>query len=249
MNGADRLQSLPAGLRRGVPRPVRLTGAGKVVLAGVLLSVVEASLLGAWLYRAAERSRAEAEELRRATAVTDGVVTAVRKMDKQPSLIEYEFTVDGVKHRGRFRGRQSGGTAYRPGLPLRVAYLPANPRVNWPAGREQGGLPLWLSPLVTASSLLVAAALGLWLHGQRRLLEDGRAAVGAVTRVETIRGESTHYRVHYEFRLPSGATRTGRYDTGGRAPAPGDPVVVVYDPENPRRQHRYPLPLVCVATD
>lgn len=232
-----------------MPRPVRLTGAGRVVMAAALLSALEAVVLGTWLYERARRSQLEAEQRRRAAAVADGVVVAVRGAGNSAAIVEYEFRVADLGYRGRFRSTSSRARSFQPGAALKVAYLPANPRVNWPAHQPPRGLPFWISPAVAVSSLLVAAGLGLWLRSQRRLLEEGRAAVGSVTRVEKIRAKGVGFRVHYEFRLPGGALQAGRYEIQRDPPPPGTPVVVVYDPERPRRQRRYPFPLVRVATD
>lgn len=249
MNGPEAHQSLPPELQRATPRPVRLTTAGMLLLAGALLCVPEAVVFGAWLHEEARRANAEAHQRLRATAVAEGVVTSVRGAGKRSPVIVYEFFVEGRKYAGRYRPGRGKGTGYRPGTAVRIAYVPENPNANWPVHYWPAGLPVWVAPAVAASLVAVAGGLLLLLRSQRRLLEEGRATVGVVTRVDKVRGKRMHYRVHYEFRLPSGAVRTGRDVTTKDPPAPGDRVIVIYDPENPRRQHRYPLPLVCVATD
>lgn len=249
MNGWDERAQLPPELQRAVPRPVRLTTAGMLLLVGALLCVPEAVVFGAWLHEQARRANAEAQQRLRATALAEGVVTSLRGASKGSPVIVYEFFVEGRRYAGTYRPGRGRGTGYRPGSTLTIAYVPENPNANWPADYWPARLSAWVAPAVAASLVAVAAGLLLLLRSQRRLLEDGRATVGVVTRVDKVRGKRMHYRVHYEFRLPSGAVRTGRDITKKDPPAPGDRVIVMYDPENPRRQHRYPLPLVCVATD
>jgi hypothetical protein len=66
-----------------------------------------------------------------------------------------------------------------------------------------------------------------------------------VTESKRIRYEhGSSNRIRYEFTLPGGSTRSGKYDTNCAAPAAGATIVVLYDPEEPRRQGRYPLTLV-----
>lgn len=250
MNGSDQPGPLPPELRRAIPRPVRLTVTGKVVLVAALISVPEALVLGAWLYQSARSSQGRAEERRRSAVITDGIVTAARGgAGGSRRRVEYGFSVNGRPYRGSFRVHADRTRRYEPGSPLKVAYLPADPAVNWPAHQQPAALPLWIGPVAAACILTVGAGLLAWLRSQRRLLEEGRAAVGAVTRVEPIRGRSAGYRIHYEFRLLSGATRTGHFDVARNPLRPAHPVVVLYDPDEPRRQRPYPFPLVRVATD
>ncbi len=240
---------LPLELQRAVPRPVRLTTAGKIVLAAALLSVPEALVFGAWLYDVARRNLTEAEQRRRAAIATEALVIDLRRSGKSGWRVDYEFeAADGRKHGGSFRVRHGRQGSYRPGSKLKVFYLSETPDVNWPAHMGQG-LPVWLGPAVAASLLSVSAGLLLWLRSQRRLLEEGRAAIGVVTRVDRIRGKSMRYRVHYEFRLPSGAIQSGRYEIRRDPPSAGAAAILIYDPENPRRRRPYPFALVRVATE
>jgi hypothetical protein len=242
--------ALPPELNRAVPRPVRLTLLGKVVAAAAILSALEAFVFGTWLSETARRSQQEAAEARRAAVKTMARVSAISRSGKQAPRVHYRFEVEGKPYAGSFSLAGGSRARYTVGQPLEIAYLPGRPERNWPTGREPRGIPTFLGPLAAAVSLAVAAALGLYLRSQRRLLEEGRVAIATVVRVEAVRLKSVRYRVRYEFPLLSGARQTGRFDLArDPAPAPGTPMVVIYDPVNPRRQRRYPFPLVRVAPD
>jgi hypothetical protein len=105
---------------------------------------------------------------------------------------------------------------------------------------------LWLPPLVFGASLAVSALLSAALRRQWSLLAHGRPAQATVT--QTKRGvpgvKTAASRVHYEFRILSGARRTGQYYVEKGAPPAGAALTVLYDPENPRRNSSYPLSLV-----
>jgi len=49
--------------------------------------------------------------------------------------------------------------------------------------------------------------------------------------------------IHYEFRLLNGIVAKGK-SSASKAPAGDAPLCVLYDPENPRRNARYPFSLV-----
>jgi hypothetical protein len=239
--------ALPPELNRAVPRPVRLTVTGKIVAAAAILSVLEAFVFGAWLYRIGQRQQQEASEFRRMAVKTTGRITKFHRGGKGRLRYHYQFEAEGKSYAGSF---STSRRAYAIGEPIEVNYLPGRPESNWATGHQVTGVPPYLGPIVAAMSLAVAAILGLSLRSQRRLLEEGRAAIATVLRVEPIRLKGVRYRVHYEFPLLSGARQTGRFDLPrDPAPAPGTPIVVIYDPDNPRRQRRYPFPLVRVSQD
>ena len=90
-------------------------------------------------------------------------------------------------------------------------------------------------------SPLIAKAL----RRQRRLLEEGRPAIARVTSSRQRHGTHghTHQHVEYEFTTLSGARRTGRFDAQRNVPVPGSTILVLYDPDEPKRQAPYPIRL------
>jgi len=122
---------------------------------------------------------------------------------------------------------------------------------TWPAesesltqGRHRSDAPPWVAPLLV---------LPFWFSGimiirealiERRLLEYGRAAPGIVTRlgIPTDKGR----RVYYEFLTMGGGRAEGKYGPVHKSKQlqPGSALTVIYDPDNPRRNRRYPLNMV-----
>jgi hypothetical protein len=109
-----------------------------------------------------------------------------------------------------------------------------------------GNVPLWVSPLVFLS--LVSGGVGLLVSVRRQthLLSYGRATVASVTTWRKA-GKGAR-RVGFRYDVLSGATHTSSVEIQKNAPPPGSEMIVLYDPDNPRRRGRYPLELVrCVA--
>lgn len=240
---------LPAELRRMVPRPVRLTAAGKAVAVLALLLAAGAVAAGIGLYLAAERDRSRLEEIRREAVTAEAEIIAItRRRGRQDQVtVIYQYAAGGRTYRGGARLRRREAARLRVGERLAIGYLPSAPERSWRLGREPAGVPLWTAPAVPAGLGLSAAALLLVLRGRRRLLAEGRAAPARVIRTEKLGGKQRLHRVHYEFTLPSGARRSGRFDVSGAPPEPGAWLVILYDPDEPRRQGRYPFSLVRVA--
>jgi hypothetical protein len=106
--------------------------------------------------------------------------------------------------------------------------------------------PRWPALAVFAPGCLAALSLIVVVRRQSNLLTYGRPALATIRQVERKKSDNgTHWRAHYEWRLLSGATRTGRYDHHRKPPpAVGAVIPIVYDRDRPERHSRYPLPLV-----
>ena len=106
-------------------------------------------------------------------------------------------------------------------------------------------LPFWVVPAVPAALMLCVVPIVIALRRQTRLLAEGRPALAKVTKTSKVsHGEYNVWRVHYEWTLLNGATRTGRYDKLKNPPAPETLMPILYDRDNPRRHAPYPLSLM-----
>ena len=116
------------------------------------------------------------------------------------------------------------------------------------AGDEPDVLPLAV-PFVVAGLMVGAGLLMLReLNRQRRLLTEGRAVSAVITDiVKHTSQHGTHRSMKYSFPLLSGAMATGKSDAPGKTTEVGHVVSVVYDPDRPARNRRYPFPLVKTA--
>jgi hypothetical protein len=93
-------------------------------------------------------------------------------------------------------------------------------------------------------SLLIFFALSR----ARDLLSGGRPAEARVTEVHRqTHSHGSSHRVELEFTVLSGAKHHGRLEQGSKPPAVGSTLIIVYDPDQPKRQARYPMKLVRVA--
>ncbi len=240
----------PPELERMRPRSVRLTVAGKAAVVAVVALLASALFAGIWLYVAAERDRERLELLKQQGRRTQAEVAerGRTKGDQTRYFVVYRYTVDAQSYRGRANVRRSVWQKLGLGSSLQVYYLPSKPDRSWLPGREPNGVPPWVVPLVPIGLALATWPILYHLRRQWRLLSEGRAALAHVThskRVSRSHGGAVH-RAHYEFQILSGAVRTGRCDTAKTMPT-GSTLTIVYDPDDPQCQARYPLSLVRVA--
>jgi hypothetical protein len=236
--------TVPDELRRSAPRSVSLTIAGKALTGLALLFVLTALIGGAWLYARASNDAAR-RVLRAAKAVTTPgqIVKAAHRSGKESRwLMTYTFEVDGVLRTGSFTARAEIAA----GTPVEIGYLPSEPDDNWMIGHEPRGVPLLLAPVFGVCFIALAALICVVVERQKQLLANGRGAIARVTgsrRIPQPEGGSVR-RVRYEFTLLSGSVCQGKFDTHGKAPAVNSEIVVIYDPDHPKKSARYPLRLL-----
>ena len=233
--------NVPRELQCSTPRSVELTGLGRFVLVLSLLLAVGAFAAGALLWMQAERSADRVAIRGRDGATTTGTIeTSTRGKDNW--RMTYSFGFEGRTLEGAMAGKR-----IEPGTPVRVGYLPSDPKDNWLVGHEPKPTPFWLAPLM-GISLLLAGVLTQWkLRRQKFLLENGRAAVAlAKTSKRVHRGKERLYATECEYRQPSGALVTGRLETRRAIPIDME-FVIVYDPDQPKRVEKYPLRLFRIA--
>jgi hypothetical protein len=236
----------PPELPTSRPRPVRLTGLGWfVAVIGVLLPA-GALVAGFSLHATAVRGRALRETIdKEGVRVTALVSDLTRTRGKnQKYYVSYKYAAAGQPHEGRANVSRSSWEDLRIGSSLTVRYLPAEPGRSWLPGHEPG-TPFWVGPVVA----LCMAVNGIFpwyaIRRQWMLLAEGRPAQAQVTASKKVRHQhGSHYQVSYEFRLMSGATRSGRYDSQRTPPASGTTIQVVYNPDRPEHSMPYPFALV-----
>lgn len=106
-------------------------------------------------------------------------------------------------------------------------------------------LPFWLPYLICGVQVGIAMLFAAILRADLRLLAEGRIAEGTVRDVKVSRSQyGTQSSVRYDFVLLSGAQMTGKTDASRTPPAIGSSLVVIYDPERPKRNKPYPFKLV-----
>jgi hypothetical protein len=239
----------PPELTRSAPRPVRLKGAGiaLVVLAVVMsLGAVAASVgLGVLSSRQAADRRLMREQGVDTTARVTRHWTQNNGKERN-HLVDYTFDWEGRDYDGRSHLPLKLWRTLELGSPLPVRLLPANPNRNHPRDWEPTVLPPWVALLV---GVILATVGGLLLYAvrrQMRLLSEGRPAPGIVRRYSF--AQHGQKNIHYDFMLLSGAIAKGRSGPSRKLPPIGGAICVIYEPDNPRHNARYPLELVRLAT-
>lgn len=249
-NEADRagLVTLPSP-----PRPIRLSAAGMVLLSAC------AALVGGGVWSAVVlHERATTSARQAALFASDAVATEARIVRIQQrgsggdrrTIVHYQYTVGRQQFRDSSELRRRDRDTYTVGAPIDIRYLAAEPSANWIDGRSPRRFPFWPAYAIPAAALFgVIGVVGI-VQRQRHLLEHGRPAVATISHVDKKKSDKgSYWRVEYRWRLLSGATRTARYSHGSKhPPAVGTTMAILYDRDNPRRQHRYPLPLVRLRT-
>jgi hypothetical protein len=227
------------------PRPVRLTGTGWFVAIFGMLLLAGAPVAGFWLHTTAVRGRTLRETIdKEAVAATAVVSDLTRTRGKSPKYyVNYRYAAAGRLHEGRASVNRTSWTKLRVGDSLTVRYLPSEPGRSWLRGYQP--VPFWAGPVVALSMAVIGIFPWYALRRQWMLLAEGRPAQAQVTVSKKVRHQhGSHYQVSYEFRLMSGATRGGRYDSQKSPPASGTTIQVVYNPDRPEHSMPYPLALV-----
>ena len=237
-NGTSRESGLPRELQ-STERPVRLTTSGVFVLSCAAGLLTAALWLPVFLYTPAKEDAAAGTE-----AEVVEVTPSRGRNSRVP--ITYRYAVNGIEYSSRvhIRGREAG--RFPIGSRVPVEYLISDPGKSWISGKRPRSIPVWFIFLIPPVLLPIAGGLLLLIRRQARLLSEGRATMATVKKSEQAStGESTTWRVTYEWTLLSGAKLSGRYDAARKTqPAAGTAIPIIYDRDSPQRHARYPFALV-----
>ncbi len=233
----------PRELRLSRSREVQLSGGGKALAAlGFLLAAgAVAALVGLQTLVRAEMR--EIELLRAHGIETTGqVVRIIRDQEKKSSYrLVYGFQVGEAAYDRRVQVTAATARGLPVGSSLAVRYLPSDPAINYPSGWRQKTMPAWLPPLAGLGLLALSWLPAHALRSQRRLLAEGRPAPAVVTRHHKDQHGVT---IHYEFPLLSGARCAGKSGPMKKPPEIGSQICIIYDPDQPSRNSKYPFSLV-----
>jgi hypothetical protein len=243
----------PMELQRSTPREVELTGGGKAAAVSALLLVIAVFVGTVLLVQKSARDAAQWESWKAETASTQGEVTRLRKTasgDDTRYWADYQYKAGEQSLAGTAHVRRERWRTLKPGDAIQVFYRRSEPETSWLSGAEPTGMPMWV-PIVFVPSVLLPIVLIVWqLRRQRRLLEEGRAALATVTKVRKSNTQhGKRYRVEYEFNAGEGSTRRGKWEAGRMPFETGQEFTVIYLPDEEKWSARYPLSLVRVRRD
>jgi hypothetical protein len=237
----------PRELRRAIPREVRLAKGGIAVAVLAVLFLFGALAGGVLLGEKARRQGAERRDLDAHGVPAEAVVTRLwHGSDKeQAPMVAYEFPYSGRIFRHSTRAPQKVWKNLSEGSKVAIRFLPDHPENNTPLDwKGDGPMPVFVPFLVAAMGGFGSFAMFWMLRFQRRLLSEGKAAMGIVRKSR----RSSHGKkvITYEYVLPGGRVIKRTSGPTHQVRAPGTVVTVVYDPEKPTRSALYPLDLVRV---
>ncbi len=139
---------------------------------------------------------------------------------------------------------------YTVGSATPVTYLPSHPDASWLSGNTPSRDKIWPAYVAPVGGFLGTLLMAACIRRQVEILRNGTPVLATITSVKKgVSDHGTSWRVEYQWRLLSGATRTGRYHHNKkRAPEIGSVIPILYDRDEPKRARKYPLSLVAVRT-
>jgi hypothetical protein len=231
----------PRELKSALPRQTRFSGRG---MFNIILSVVflfAALFLGLWLKNEASKDTAHTRQLHAQGQEASGEINKLWE-SKSARMVAYEFTANGARIHGESEVPDKMWAGVRRAGFLPVRYLPSDPTVNHPAAWDAERLPEWFPVVIPLLWVLGSGFLLFNLRRQGKVATDGVPAAGVVTKCRRVKGG---WAARYQFRTPEGAIAKGRDRVYSKL-EPGSSVCVLYLPDNPRRNHIYPLCLYTV---
>ena len=243
-----KLSHVPPELQGAVPRDVRLTAAGSVLVA-MAIAAAAAAFVTVIVMSVAYSRAAEEKQLREragvsATARVEQVV--VRRGEHPRRIVTYRYDVGGRSYAGRVTLHENDRRDVARGTPMRIEFVPWRPEASWMAGDRPSPFPIWAIPIAAISLLLTASLIAWTVRRQWILLTEGRAALARVTGFKKVHREHTRkaYRVSYEFKTLSGARQTSKCEIGKAPPPIGSVFPIIYHRDQPTWSATYPLALV-----
>jgi hypothetical protein len=193
-----------------------------------------------------ERNMARAEALRTQGSEANGeIVRLWHSSNKSHTpMVTYAFTANGIRLKGdaSVPGEWWGKIQKAGFLPIR--YLPSDPSINHPAAWDPPTDPAWVPFILPVALAGVSIFLLINLRRQARLAAEGVPAAGVVTKCFRVKGG---WAVRYQFRMKDGAIGRGSSQVPGRLEV-GAAICVLYLPQNPRRNQKYPTCFYRVVT-
>jgi hypothetical protein len=241
---ADGTSTPPPELDGPTPRTARMTrtGVNTLVFVAFLFALALAGFI--WFGLQAMHELAHRAALRQSSVETSGEITRLYHAGKSYDLwVQYTFPVDGTFYTGKDMVPDRLSSAFHEHHFLEIRYLPNNPAVNHPAEWEETTSSSFTPFILPALPALVAILLLIQFHPQRQLLAEGKFASAVVTKC--LRGRNC-FELKYEFHTNDGVAAKGGSVSDTRL-EPGAKVRILYLPQNPGRNHTYPLNYYTVA--
>lgn len=232
---------MPGELAGPLPRKVRLkVGEGdlRFLLPMIVLFLVGGGIYLGWICNYDFNQFQQRAILRTDAREIDGEVTGFAIRRYVPVGVFYKFIVNGTTYSGEALEPETPGpgSALDKGDNLPIRFLPSNPEVNHPAAWEWTADTAWIPTAGVVGVVFIGAGILVGILREWKLARFGKAVLGVVLGC-TPNGRLI--RVEYEFKTENGNSirgNTSRTDELGA----GERIWVLYLPQHPRRNHRYP---------
>jgi hypothetical protein len=207
------------------------------IIAVSLLALVAVSSL--WFCADAIKQIKQRAVLQREGREVVGEITRQRSGSRisVPS-VSYTFTVNGTAFSGWAQMPQNLVGSLRESDHILVRFLPANPAINHPDAWEWSVLLNLESIVFMIFFAIMGSVVMVILSRERRLASEGMPSVGVVT---ICAPKDRTFWVKYDFSTEVGRSIKGSGYSSSRQEI-GASICVLYLPQNPRRNHPYPLP-------
>jgi hypothetical protein len=238
----------PSELTGPTPRKVQLNWDGgdtRFVLLIVLLFFVGGSIFLGWICNYDVKQFRQRALLRSGAFEVDGVVTGFAIRKYAPVGVFYKFVVNGVTYSNEALepNNPMPGSALSKGDALPVRFLPSDPQINHPAAWEWSAWDAWYTTVLVVGAVVIGALILAALLRERKLARLGKAALGVVVGCTR---DGRLFRAEYEFHTDLGISMRGKHSSPEELGA-GQRIWVIYLPQKPRRNSRYPLDFFEVA--
>jgi hypothetical protein len=223
------------------PRRIELTGNGiaLAIVTSVILAI--AVIYFSIITTEAVRQLQVRTALRRANNQTTGQVERLRNPYPLKFYVDYTFLADGKTYTGEAIVPLGDVHILKPATDLSVSYLPENPAVNHPLDWEWSVFAEWDSVFV----VILVAGLGCLLFllpqflFERRVVAEGVATVGVVTKCSVSGRGGEFITLRYDFRTQDDISMKGRGDFKTQREI-GAKILILYLPQNPGKNIPYP---------
>lgn len=233
---------IPSELAGPIPRAVRLNldrGDTRFLLTIVLLFLGGGSIFLGWICNYDIKQFRQRALLRTEAREVDGEITGFAIHRYAPTDIFYKFAANGTTYSSEAFEPETpvSGSALNKGDVLPVRFLPSHPEINHPAAWEWSALDGWYTSAGVVGAIVIGALVLAALFRDRKLARHGKAASAVVSGFTR---DGRLFRIEYEFRIDLGISMRGKH-SGPDECRPGARIWILYLPQKPKRNSRYPL--------
>lgn len=229
-----------------MPRPAKWTAQAFFMMGAAGVSVLTTVIAGWFVWQQITRADQVAQQLARDGVTADAIIgdKSISNGKSPTYRVTYRYDVAGHSYGATVRVTRDFYNSATRGSRTRVTYSQSQPSIS----RIDGTVttPWWIVLVIVGAGCAVVPVIAFVILRQRRLLAFGTPACAIVQRVSPTKGG---WQVTYRFIAPNGDDMPGACAVTRKSkPALGTTLTIVYDPDRPKSNSRYPLNLVKLDT-